>query len=84
MASQADRLRATCPQCGALPGHPCSINCPEVDVLDAIEAPANMAEFEAHVMADTAPAVCMVPRETFRQFFRYVRRLERELQGSFF
>jgi hypothetical protein len=38
--------------------------------------------FEAHVMAEEAPALVMVDRDTMRLLMKYVRELEREARHA--
>jgi hypothetical protein len=50
-----------------------------------VAPPPNLSEFEAIIMASSAPAVVMIDRELIRGLLRYLRRLERERleQGCF-
>ena len=44
----------------------------------ATRAPPGLAEFEAFVVAETAPAVVIIDRALIRALLAYVRQLERD------
>jgi hypothetical protein len=53
-------------------------------VTIAEQPPPGLAEFEAFVMADAAPATLLIDRELMRRLLTYLRRLEREAaEGAF-
>ena len=45
--------------------------------------PPGLELFEALVMVDEHPAVCMIDRDFMRGLLRYVRWLETQVEGSF-
>jgi len=47
------------------------------------ERPPGLELFEALVMCDEHPAVCIIDRDLMRALLRYVRHLEAEAEGSF-
>ena len=45
---------------------------------ERVTRPAGLDEWEAHVLASDAPAVCMMDRNLVRALLRYVRDLEEQ------
>jgi len=48
-----------------------------------LSRPRGLDEFEALVMADRQPAVCIIDRDLIRALLRYLRWLETQVEGSF-
>lgn len=48
----------------------------KITMSQTMTPPRNLTEFEALVMADSYPAVCMIDRDLIRALLGYVRELE--------
>jgi hypothetical protein len=48
-----------------------------------VRPPQGLELFEALVMVDEHPAVCIIDRDLMRSLLRYVRWLEAQTEGSF-